>query len=65
MSGGPFPGVFIRAPVIEAVGPGVTVLAWHRDRAVLCRAGNAWGATFHPELSHDLRVHRAFLEEVS
>jgi 5'-phosphate synthase pdxT subunit len=61
----PFPGVFIRAPVIEAVGPGVTVLATHRDRAVLCRAGRVWGATFHPELSHDLRIHRAFLQEAS
>jgi pyridoxal 5'-phosphate synthase pdxT subunit len=65
MAGGPFPGVFIRAPVIEEVGGGVTVLASHRGHAVLCRQGAVWGATFHPELSDDLRIHRSFLEEVS
>jgi 5'-phosphate synthase pdxT subunit len=65
ISGGPFPGVFIRAPVIESVGPGVEVLATHEDRAVLCRDGSVWGATFHPELSGDLRIHQRFLQEVS
>ncbi|TDB90345.1 pyridoxal 5'-phosphate synthase glutaminase subunit PdxT [Actinomadura sp. KC216] len=58
----PFPGVFIRAPIIERAGPGVTVLARVAGPAgptpVLCRAGNAVVATFHPELTRDGRIHR-------
>lgn len=56
-----FPGVFIRAPVLERVGPDVAVLAAHADRPVLVAAGSVWGTTFHPELSGDLRVHERFL----
>src|SRR5215510_16391993 len=63
MTGGPFHGVFIRAPAIERCGPTVQVLASHRDRPVLARAkmvggGVAYVSTFHPELSGDLRVHQ-------
>src|SRR5581483_3190761 len=46
LRGGPFPGVFIRAPVVEAVGPGVEVLAEHAGRPVLCRSGPVWVTTF-------------------
>ncbi len=60
-----FPGVFIRAPVIERVGPGVEVLAMHDDRAVLAREGNVWVTTFHPELANDPRIHEYFLQEVA
>ncbi|HEV2310076.1 MAG TPA: pyridoxal 5'-phosphate synthase glutaminase subunit PdxT, partial [Acidimicrobiia bacterium] len=56
-----FPGVFIRAPVLERVGADVTVLATHDDRPVLVASGPVWGTTFHPELSGDLRVHERFL----
>jgi 5'-phosphate synthase pdxT subunit len=62
MVGGPFPGVFIRAPVVERVGDAVEVLAVHDGRPVLCRQGTIWAATFHPELSDDLRVHERFLQ---
>jgi 5'-phosphate synthase pdxT subunit len=62
---GTFPGVFIRAPLVEAVGAGVEVLATHDDHPVLVRHGNVWGATFHPELSGDLRLHQKFLQEVT
>ncbi len=62
VAGGPFPGVFIRAPIVERVGPEVEVLAIHEDRPVLCRQGTIWAATFHPELSGDLRVHERFLQ---
>ena len=65
LAGGAFPGVFIRAPVIESVGPGVDVLATHDDHPVLVRSGPVWGATFHPELSGDLRIHQQFLKETS
>ena len=58
-----FPGVFIRAPVIERVGGAVEVLAVHDGHPVLVRQGALWGATFHPELSGDLRVHQRFLTE--
>src|SRR5262249_14124399 len=50
-----FPGVFIRAPVVEQVGSAVEVLAAHDRQPVLVRQGAIWGATFHPELSGDLR----------
>lgn len=60
-----FPGVFIRAPQIEAVGPGVEVLATYQGKVVLARQGRLLAATFHPELTSDLRVHRYFLELAS
>jgi len=62
---GGFPGVFIRAPVVTKVGPAVDVLAVHDDHPVLMRSGTTWAATFHPELSGDLRVHEQFLSEVT
>jgi pyridoxal 5'-phosphate synthase pdxT subunit len=53
--------VFIRAPKIERVGPGVEVIATEGADPVAVRQGNAMAATFHPELSDDTRVHQAFL----
>jgi len=58
-----FPGVFIRAPVVERVGDAVEVLATHDEHPVLVRQGAIWAATFHPELSGDLRLHQRFLTE--
>jgi 5'-phosphate synthase pdxT subunit len=73
----PFRAVFIRAPVVERVGPGVEVLATvrettvretgaadgaHGDRPALCRQGSILVASFHPELSGDPRLHELFLE---
>jgi 5'-phosphate synthase pdxT subunit len=62
LADGPFSGVFIRAPVIERVGTDVEVLASHEDVPVLGRQGRILFATFHPELSGDLRVHELFLK---
>ncbi len=59
--GGPFPGVFIRAPRIESVGDQVEVLATYEDVPVLARQGAIVVASFHPELSGDLRLHEWFL----
>jgi 5'-phosphate synthase pdxT subunit len=56
--------VFIRAPKIERVGPGVEVLAREGNDPVLVRQGKVMAATFHPELSADPRVHQAFLDLV-
>jgi 5'-phosphate synthase pdxT subunit len=50
--------VFIRAPKIARVGPGVEVLAREREDPVLVRRKNVYGATFHPELSADPSLHR-------
>jgi pyridoxal 5'-phosphate synthase pdxT subunit len=63
LTGGPFPGVFIRAPRIESVGEGVEVLASHEDVPVLARQGAVVVTSFHPELSGDLRLHEWFLRE--
>ena len=57
----PFPGVFIRAPRILAVGPDATPIAWRGEEVVGVRAGRVWGLTFHPELSGDFRLHERFL----
>ena len=65
LPGGAFPGVFIRAPVVESVGTDVDVLATHDGHPVLVRSGPVWGASFHPELSGDLRIHQQFLKETS
>lgn len=56
--------VFIRAPVIETVGPGVEVLATYEDHPVLVREGNLWASTFHPEMTDDHRVHDLFVNAV-
>jgi 5'-phosphate synthase pdxT subunit len=56
--------VFIRAPRIAKVGPGVEVLASREGAPVLVRQGHLMAATFHPELSEDRRVHRLFVEAV-
>ena len=60
----PFHAVFIRAPVVEAVGDGVEVLAAVEGRPVLCRQGPVTVAAFHPELGDDLRIHEQFLKEI-
>lgn len=60
----PIEMVFIRAPKIERVGPGVEVLATEGKDPVVVRQGKTMAATFHPELSDDARVHQAFLDLV-
>jgi len=57
--------VFIRAPIIRRVGPGVRVLASYRGSPVLVEAGRHLVATFHPELTPDGRVHGLFVGRVS
>ena len=64
LGGEPLEMVFIRAPKIERVGREVEILAREGDDPVLVRQGKTMAATFHPELSDDMRVHAAFLELV-
>jgi len=56
--GAPMPAVFIRAPRILSTGPGVEILGTHAGEPVLVRQGNVSAATFHPELTPDLRLNR-------
>ena len=58
----PVRAVFIRAPWVSRVGPGVEVLASVDGHPVMVRQGRVLGAAFHPELTGDVRVHRLLLE---
>ncbi len=58
----PFRAVFIRAPKIESIGGEVTVLTSYDGSPVLVRQNNMLAASFHPELTGDLRIHRYFLK---
>jgi pyridoxal 5'-phosphate synthase pdxT subunit len=53
---------FIRAPIIEKVGPEVKVLAKYKNNIVLVRQNNLLAATFHPELRGDTRLHKYFIQ---
>ena len=57
----PFPGVFIRAPHVERVAENVEVLGVLEGRIVLAKQANLLAASFHPELTNDLRLHQYFL----
>ncbi len=58
----PFPGIFIRAPVIEQVNNGVEVIARLADDTIVAaRQGKFLACAFHPELTDDLRFHQYFL----
>ncbi|HEU0243842.1 MAG TPA: hypothetical protein VFQ75_08050, partial [Candidatus Limnocylindrales bacterium] len=55
----PVHAVFIRAPVIESVGPDVDVIARLEDgRIVAVRERNIVATSFHPELAGETRFHR-------
>lgn len=60
----PVPGVFIRAPWVEEVGPAVSVLATAAGHPVAVRQGLVLATSFHPEISGDLGVHRLFVSMV-
>lgn len=59
---GPLTAVFIRAPVVTDMGPGVSPIARYHGRVVGVRQGVLLGTSFHPELTDDTRLHRYFLE---
>jgi len=61
----PVHAVFIRAPVVESVGPAASVLAALPDgRIVAVEQGNLLGTSFHPEVTGEHRFHERFLERV-
>jgi 5'-phosphate synthase pdxT subunit len=57
----PLEMVFIRGPIIECTGAGVTVLAEFAGKPALVQKNNILAATFHPELTDDHAVHQHFL----
>ncbi|NMM88783.1 glutamine amidotransferase subunit PdxT [Rhodococcus sp. SRB_17] len=69
--GDPIRAVFIRAPWVERVGPGVEVLAQvpaaageAAGRIVAVRQGSVIATSFHPEVTGDRRVHELFVDLV-
>ncbi|MCX2932888.1 pyridoxal 5'-phosphate synthase glutaminase subunit PdxT [Mycobacterium sp. CVI_P3] len=62
---GPAHAVFIRAPWVERVGPGVQVLARAEDHIVAVRQGRVLATAFHPEMTGDRRVHKLFVDIVT
>ena len=69
IGGEPLRAVFIRAPWVEDVGPGVRVLArvergLAAGRIVAARQGDVLVTSFHPEVTGDHRVHQLFVEIV-
>ncbi len=66
LGGEPFPGVFIRAPVIEQVNGKVEIIARLADgTSVAARQGKLLASAFHPELTNDLRFHQYFMDIVN
>ncbi len=64
IDGGPVEAAFIRAPVIESVGPKAKVLSsLPNGKVVAIRQDNLLGISFHPEISGETRVHEYFVRE--
>ncbi len=61
----PFPAIFIRAPRIVRTGVSVSVLGTCQEEPAAMKQGNILALAFHPELTHDDRFHRYFLDIVS
>lgn len=56
---------FIRAPIVESVGPGVEVIARLDDgRIVGVRQGNCIGISFHPEVTGETRIHKLLIDSI-
>jgi len=56
-----FKGVFIRAPSVSDVGPGVDVLAKFNEKIIAVKKDNMLGVSFHPELTKDVSLHKYFI----
>jgi pyridoxal 5'-phosphate synthase pdxT subunit len=58
-----FPAVFIRAPGITDIAPGVKILARHDNEVVMIESGKHLALAFHPELTGDTRIHEYWLRK--
>ena len=56
-----FKGVFIRAPSVSDVGPGVDILAKFNEKIIAVKKDNMLGVSFHPELTKDVSLHKYFI----
>ncbi len=66
LGGAPVHAAFIRAPIVETVGPRATALATLTDgRCVAVEQGNLLGTSFHPEITGEHRFHEYFLTKVA
>jgi 5'-phosphate synthase pdxT subunit len=65
LGAGPFPAVYIRAPIIIRCAPTVTVMASIDEGIVMARQGNLLVTAFHPEIVDDTRVHDYFVAMVN
>ena len=61
----PVHAVFIRAPWVERVGPGVRVLGRAGEHIVAVRQDKMLATAFHPEMTGDRRIHRLFVDIVT
>ncbi|MFP4460753.1 MAG: pyridoxal 5'-phosphate synthase glutaminase subunit PdxT [Thermotogota bacterium] len=59
-----FNAVFIRAPIVSAMGKDLEALAKHDNMTVMVRDKNVVACSFHPELTGDTRIHQDFLKRV-
>lgn len=64
LDGGPFPAIFIRAPVATCTGAGVSVLSRMDQGIVAVEYGKHMALAFHPELVCDTRLHERFLKNL-
>ncbi|QQS58925.1 pyridoxal 5'-phosphate synthase glutaminase subunit PdxT [Candidatus Peregrinibacteria bacterium] len=59
---GRFPAVFIRAPRFSRIGSNTEILSEWNNEPIFLRQKTVWATSFHPELTDDIRVHKAFME---
>lgn len=60
----PFPGVFIRAPIISSAGSAVNIMARLSQGIIMARQDNFLVTSFHPEITADTRVHKYFINMI-
>ncbi len=61
---GPFPAIFIRAPLITRVWGKCQEMARYENFIVMAKQENLMALSFHPELSSDTRIHEMLIEMV-
>lgn len=61
----PYKAIFIRAPVVKEAGNEVEILAEVEEGPVFIKQRNILGASFHPELTDDLRIHQMFIDIIN
>ncbi|MEK6956348.1 MAG: pyridoxal 5'-phosphate synthase glutaminase subunit PdxT, partial [Thermoproteota archaeon] len=59
-----FKGVFIRAPSILEVGKNVEVISKLNEKTIAVKQKNILATVFHPELTHDVSMHKYFINMI-